>query len=650
MVTPNPRISRSPLQVDHRPTTVALRADFNMDFNPSQTSQQIIVGNDHHHQNTSHPVRWFGNPHPNILSDPNQASQAMTHPQNTHHPAYVDLGLHVNPQDQCANQPSYVDPLHPQHHLTHVDSGPHVNSQDGYTNQSSYIHPGTSHPQSVHHPTCITVNSELHLNLQDHYANQSSFVDSGISHLQSIHHLTNVDLRAHMNPQDPYTEKLSCVDPGTSHHQSMQPLPYIDSGPHVNPQDQYVNQPSYTNPGTLHSQSMHHPPTHHVDSGFHANLQDHSANQPPYIDPGTSHPESMHGSMYAVDSGSQMNPHEQYTNQSYDIAPQGSPLPQITHHSMCAELEPPMNPDYQHDADSQTYISTYIDSMLHANPHDQSARSEQLVSVPQKTHHPPSHGLDSHYHVGNSYYHAPHPNIPYQQTDPLPQSSDWIHNINRLHFHRTSSQHTPYTSSNRCNEYLLPRNVDHGATQIMPPVPDVQPVTVPPPAFTTVSPAPDTLLSTPFTTKCHVVASSFFMDVAAIEKMANQCMDAKTQHDKDLVTWSKSEEGKTELSKLCNILGTIKKNVQLHSHSAVLWGYDLHYVLMEKPKRKKYINYIGQDWNIQHLLNFVGILFNWVFSEILSGMFKEQDLKMNEKTHHCDALVKSIFTQGGVTI
>jgi hypothetical protein len=78
---------------------------------------------------------------------------------------------------------------------------------------------------------------------------------------------------------------------------------------------------------------------------------------------------------------------------------------------------------------------------------------------------------------------------------------------------------------------------------------------------------------------------------------------------------------------------------------------------------RKYINYVGQDRNIQHVLNFIGVLFNWVLSELSTGEFKDRDFKMNEKTHeyseelkklfnampkeHRDALVKSIFTQGG---
>jgi hypothetical protein len=45
-------------------------------------------------------------------------------------------------------------------------------------------------------------------------------------------------------------------------------------------------------------------------------------------------------------------------------------------------------------------------------------------------------------------------------------------------------------------------------------------------------------------------------------------------------------DGELEVSKLCKALGTIKKNIQFLSRSAVLWGYDLHSLLMEKPKKE----------------------------------------------------------------
>ncbi|KAG1812250.1 uncharacterized protein BJ212DRAFT_1301749 [Suillus subaureus] len=123
-----------------------------------------------------------------------------------------------------------------------------------------------------------------------------------------------------------------------------------------------------------------------------------------------------------------------------------------------------------------------------------------------------------------------------------------------------------------------------------------------------------------FQMKCTIFINTFFLDAATIRKMAHQCMDAEVSHDKKP-----------------------KKELFLHD--------------------RKYINYIGQDQDIQHLLNFIGVLFKWALSELSTGKFKDQDFKMNKKTHeypkelkklfdampieHHNALVRSIFTQEG---
>ncbi|KAG2124735.1 hypothetical protein BD769DRAFT_1669217 [Suillus cothurnatus] len=369
------------------------------------------------------------------------------------------------------------------------------------------------------------------------------------------------------------------------------------------------------------------PYSKYVDSGFHVlKSQDKYANQPPYIDPGTSHPQTMHDLVY-VDSGGHMNPHDQYINQSYDIVPQGPPHPQNTHHPMYIDPIPYVNPDdqytnQQHDTDLQaishpqiTHVSTYNDSMPHAKPHNQ-----QLTT-------PPAHGF-----VSDTYYHTPHPKMSYERPDPLIQSSDWMHGLfdvhnagngveggpsvdlepaakhhhdfNHLCYHQTSSQHTPYTVSKRRNNYLTPRDVEHGegsshstAQSVLPLVLDTQPVTIPSPVVPkALSPIPVALLHVAdlskvksaalFQMKCTIFINSFFLDVATVGKMARKCMDAKVSHDDDLVTWSKTSDGEFEVSKLCKALGTIKKNIQFLSHSVVLWGYDLHYILMEKPKKE----------------------------------------------------------------
>ncbi|KAG1850668.1 hypothetical protein F4604DRAFT_1934344 [Suillus subluteus] len=632
---------------------------------------------------------------------------------------YVDSVSHVNPDDQYTSQQHDGNPQgtsHPQsmHCSMYVDSGFQVNPQDQYTNIPSYIDPCTLHPQSMHAPVYVDLRARINSHC-DRYTNQPYDITlQGPSHPQNAHHSMYVDLVSHMNPDDQYTSQWHNGNPqGTSHPQST----YIST---------------------------------HIDSRFHANLQDQHANQPPYIDPSTSHPQSMHASMY-VDLGAHVNSHDQYTNQSYDITPQDPSPPQNMHHLTYVNSVSHVNPDDQctsqrHDADPQgashpqsMYASTYDDSRPHANTHDQSANysnvyndhpdPEQLISVPQTAHHPPAHGLAHHHHVSNTYYHAPHPEMSY--------SSDWMHSS----FDVQNASDGVKGEPSRRHNYLAPRDVEHSegsshsaVQSVLPPVLDAQPVTMPPPALTTLSPAPASLQSVSnsltlaifgpadlskvksaalFHMKCTIFINSFFLDAAMVGKMAKLCMDADVLHDNDLITWSKTSDGKSEVSKLCKALGTIKKNIQFLSHSVVLWGYALHYLLMEKPWKevkefvcglikgnrflygiinvqgmkvevvfgnvtiqyfvrqllfhdRKYINYLGQDQDIQYLLNFVGISFKWVLSELSSGVFKDQDFKMDNKTHqyseelkmlfnampieHCKALVKSIFTQGGVAI
>ncbi|KAG1726171.1 uncharacterized protein EDB91DRAFT_1086850 [Suillus paluster] len=572
----------------------------NRAYGTNHSPHQIIPDYNDRYQNTSRStIRW----------DPNQVSQAPTHPQNTHRPTYVDSVPHGNLNDQYANQRHDTDPQ------------------------------GTSHPQSTY---------------------VSTYDDS-----------------MPQKPQDQYINQLLCTDPRFNV---------------LNSQDQY-------------------------------------ADQPPYVDPGTPHLQSMHDLVY-VDSGGHMNPHDQYTDQLYDIVPQGPPHPQNMHHSTYIGSVPHTDPGNQyanqrHDADPQgilhpqsTHVSTYNDSRPHTNPHDQSANHSnfsdnhpgpgQLISLSQTTHYPPAHGLDYYHRVGSPYYHAPHPEMSYERPDPLAQSSDWMHSVfdvhnasnrveegpsvdleparhqhdfNRLRYHRTSNWHTPYTVSKIRNNHLIPRNVGHGegpshsaAQSVLPLVLDTQPVTMPPPTPTTLSPAISIIFGLADLPSCTIFANSFFLDTATVGTMANECMDAVVLHDDDLIAWSKTLGGKSEVSKLSKAFGMIKKNIQFLSCSAVLWGYGLHSLLMEKPKKevkefiqgtkvevtfgniticnfvrqllfhdRKYVDYIGQDRNIQHLLNFVGVAFNWVLDELSTGVFKIQDLKMNEKTLNYSEELEKLF-------
>ncbi|KAG2128413.1 hypothetical protein BD769DRAFT_1387458 [Suillus cothurnatus] len=562
--------------------------------------------------------------------------QVTTHPQSTHRPIYVDSVPHVNPDDQYTNQRHVTEPqgiMHPQstYISTYNDLMPHVKPQDQYDqytdlNQPLCIVPGISHPQSVHDSVYV---DSGHMNPHDQHTNQShDIVPQGPPYPQNTHRSACVDSVPHVNPDDQYTNQRHDTDiQVTSHPQITHLSTYNDSIPHTIPQDQYVNQPPCIDTGTSRSQTM--PYSKYVDSGFHAlKSQDKYANQLPYIDPGTSHPQTMHDSVY-VDSGGHMT-HNQYINQSYDIIPQGPPHPQNTHYPTYIDPIFYVNPDDQytnqrHDTDLQaishpqiTHVSTYNDSMPHTKPHNQSNNHsnfsndhpgpEQFTLASQTTHYPPAHGLNSYHHVGDAYYHTPHPKMSYERPDPLIQSSNWMHGL--FDVHNTSNgveggpSHTPYTISKRRNDYLTPHDVEHSegsshsaAQSVLPLVLDTQPVTIPSPVVPKApSPVPVALLHVTdlskvksaalFRMKCTIFINSFFLDAATVRKMAHKCMDAEVSHDDDLVAWSKTSDGELEVSKLCKALGTIKKNIQFLSHSAVLWGYDLHYLLMEKPKKE----------------------------------------------------------------
>lgn len=157
---------------------------------------------------------------------------------------------------------------------------------------------------------------------------------------------------------------------------------------------------------------------------------------------------------------------------------------------------------------------------------------------------------------------------------------------------------------------------------------------------------------------------------------------------------------------MCSALITIRKNIQSFTHSAVLWGYNLHQILhMEKEVVKNFIDdllddenflrgvvnashfvlvsylqltllqvngkdvnipfgsrpmrhhvrqllfhdrqyklFIGNKRNIQPLYTYTSVLFKWALSELSSGAFKELDFKIAEAIKDHDAMVKLFKT------
>ncbi|KAG1811106.1 uncharacterized protein BJ212DRAFT_1483783 [Suillus subaureus] len=225
-----------------------------------------------------------------------------------------------------------------------------------------------------------------------------------------------------------------------------------------------------------------------------------------------------------------MNHHGQYINQAPShVTSQNVAYPQSSHHL--------------------TNMSSNNQVINHSNVYNTFPGPDQVASVLQAAHHPLNHDLvDYHYHVGNAYYHAPHPEIFHKQPVPLPSSHshDWMHGLfdvceasdqfegglsvdsqparnhhdfNCLCYHQTSSWHTLYTTSSRSNN-PTPHNVEHSevsyhsaAQSVLPPVPDApgQPVAlvVPPPIPTKLPlPAPTTLPPAPATV---LLASSQFI-------------------------------------------------------------------------------------------------------------------------------------------
>ncbi|KAG1890770.1 hypothetical protein F4604DRAFT_1913560 [Suillus subluteus] len=436
------------------------------------------------------------------------------------------------------------------------------------------------------------------------------------------------------DPTPSYNEPQAAYDHSNPCH--------IDLGPHANPHDQQADHPSYIQSDTL---STAHPQTSH---STYADLW----------------PDTIPHDQHINQSS-----HDQHTNQLSQVNMQGTVHRQNAHYLSSQDMiAHSQNMHHSSYHNSGSYMNPDNQSADHPNFSNVFSNPEQLMSVPQAISHPPYYGFDYYYHAGNAYYHAPHPKIPYEQPVPAPHPCNWTHGLfdvreggdqvkegplmgpqptrnqhdfNRLRYHWTSNRHTPYIASNRYSNRLTPRDIGHGegpshsAMQgLPPPVPDAQPVTpvVPPTAPTALSPAPQ-LVSTSFIPvifgitdiskvksaallqmKCKVFTNSFFEDVDTVKNMAQQSMDAVISHDIDLVAWSKTEKGKSEVDKLSKAFGTIKKTIQTLSRSAVLWGYDLHYILMmEPPKEVKKIvcglvkhNFLGIALSFGiHLCHFV---------------------------------------------
>jgi len=557
-------------------------------------------------------------PHNQYINQPPCIDPSTSHSQTMHRSIYVDSGLHNA-----------------------------LNSQDEHTNQPPYIDPGTSHPQNMY--DSVYVDSGDHINRHEQYTNQSYDVGlQGPPHSQNTHHSTYIDSVPHVNPDDQYTHQRHDADlQAASHPRNMHVLTYDDSIPHAKTHDQYVNRLTCIGSDDSRSQTMHH--SEYVDSGFRAsNSQDQYTNQSCDIGlQGPPHSQNTHRSTY-IDSVPHVNPDDQYTNQRHDADPQGISHPQSTYVSTYDDLRPHANPHDQstnhsnfsddHPGPEQFILASqtthYLpahrlnhyhrvgDAYYHApRPEMSYERPDPLVQSSDRM-----HSLFDVHNAGNRVEGEPPVN--------LEPAVGHQHDFNRLRYHRTLSRHTPYTVSKRRNDYLTLRDVEHGegsshsaAQSVLPLVLDSQPVTVPPPvAPTTPSPTPVVLPQSAlnsctsvvfgvadlpkvkaaalFRMKCTIFINSFFLDTATVGKMARQCMDAEVSHDgkllelvvqnchwltrnvDDLVAWSKTSDGEVEVSKLCKALGTIKKNIQFLSRSAVLWGYDLHYLLMEKPKKE----------------------------------------------------------------
>lgn len=429
----------------------------------------------------------------------------------------------------------------------------------------------------------------------------------------------NVDFAPRANPCDQqadqssssyiHSDTPSTAQPQTSH------LTYADSGPDATPYNQYTNQLSHINTqGIMHHQGVHY--SGYMDSGLHTNRHDQYINQPPI-----EHSQSTHHSTYP-DSGPYTNTHIQVTDQSNisNIFPHPEQLMPVPH----AISHPPYH-GFDHN---------YSDGSTYYYAPDPEISCEQPVPPPHARDW--AHGLFDVCETGDQVEGG-------HSVSPQPARNQ--HNFNRLRYHRTLNRHTPYTTSNRHDSYLIPHNIEHregpsnsAPQSVLPLVPDAQPVTpvVPPPAPTVLSPVPDTLQSVSstfipvifrvsklpkvtsgalFRMKCTIFINCFFADADTVQKMAQSSMNAEISNDGkllkfsawelspmtwsvvELVAWSKTKDGRLEVDKLCKVLGTIKKNIQFLSRSAVLWGYDLHNALMMKHAKevKKIINCLVKD-------------------------------------------------------
>jgi len=107
-----------------------------------------------------------------------------------------------------------------------------------------------------------------------------------------------------------------------------------------------------------------------------------------------------------------------------------------------------------------------------------------------------------------------------------------------------------------------------------------------------------------FQMKRSIFSTSFLpKDDSVTKMMATNCLNAQVCHSgkptwvvgclllieyslliAELAAWATTKAGQDEITKMCNALITIRKNMQFLTCSAVLWGYSLHQLLDTEEK------------------------------------------------------------------
>ncbi|KAG2124320.1 hypothetical protein BD769DRAFT_1388856 [Suillus cothurnatus] len=229
---------------------------------------------------------------------------------------------------------------------------------------------------------------------------------------------------------------------------------------------------------------------------------------------------------------------------------------------------------------------------------------------------------------------------------------------------------------------------------------------VPPPALAPAAPAPvpaqvvgfgladlsKVKAAALFQMKRSVFSTSFLpKDDSVTKTMATNCLNAQVCHSAELAAWATTKAGQDEITKMCNTLIMIRKNMQFLTRSAVLWGYGLHQLLDTEEKEaikefvdnllkndaflrgvikvngkdvdipfgnlamwyylrqllfhdRQYRHFIGNERNLQPLYTYTSVLFKWVLTELSSGAFKDLDFKIIDAIMDHDNMVKLFKT------